>query len=146
MVRSHSHVAGFGFLRFHVRGGLGIRINVVDLGVKPLRVNAAEGHAHRAGWLDLFPCVPQGDVQQVAPLRLGLFFSQKLIANRPTLPVRHLGCRYRDFLCRIGQRAALTGDGHGDAGFGPRRQGKFLRPLRQVDIAQNSGVVRPIGH
>ena len=103
------------------------------------------GHGHGAGWRDLFLSVPQGDVQQVAPLRFGLFFSQNLIANRPTLPVRHLGHRYRDFPCRIGQGGTLAGDGHGDAVFGLRRQGKFLRSLRQVDIAQNPGVVRPIG-
>ena len=145
VIRVYRHVAVLSGFRFHVRGGLGIRINVVDLGVKPLRVNAAEGHGHGAGWLDLFLSVPQGDVQQVAPLRFGLFFSQNLIANRPTLPIRHLGHRYRDFPCRIGQGGALAGDGHGDAVFGLRRQGKFLRPLRQVDIAQNPGVVRPIG-
>ena len=145
VIRVYRHVAVLSGFRFHVRGGLGIRINVVDLGVKPLRVNAAEGHGHGAGWLDLFLSVPQGDVQQVAPLRFGLFFSQNLIANRLTLPVRHLGHRYRDFPCRIGQGGTLAGDGHGDAVFGLRRQGKFLRPLRQVDIAQNPGVVRPIG-
>ena len=145
VIRVYRHVAVlFGF-RFHVRGGLGIRINVVDLGVKPLRVNAAEGHGHGAGWLDLFLSVPQGDVQQVAPLRFGLFFSQNLIANRLTLLVRHIGHRYRDFPCRIGQEGTLAGDGHGDAVFGLRRQGEFLRSLRQVDIAQNSGVVRPVG-
>ena len=117
MIRSHSHVAGFGFLRLHVGDFLGFRINMVNLGIKPLGIQAAEGHGDGSHRLDLLLAVPQGNVQQEAPAGFGLFFSQKCISHRPAFLVHLFGHCQGDFLGSTGQGLLGAGNGHGDAGF-----------------------------
>ena len=142
MLRNHSHVAGFGFLRLHVGDFLGLRIDMVNLGVKPLGIQAAEGHGDGAYRLDLLLAVPQGNVQQEALLRLGVFLRRKLLPDGLALFLRHLCRSQRDLTDREGQGGAVAGNGHGDAGFGLGRQGECLRLLRQAAIvAEDRGIL-----
>ena len=142
MLRHHSHVAGFGFLRLHVGDFLGLRINMVDLWIKSFRIQSAEGHGDGAYRLDLLLAVPQGNVQQEALLRLGVFLRRKLLPDGLALFLRHLCRSQRDLTGREGQGGAVAGNGHGDAGSGLGRQGECLRLLRQAAIvAEDRGIL-----
>ena len=142
MLRRHGDVSGFILHGLHVGDFLGLRIDMVNLGIKPLGIQAAEGHGDGAYRLDLLLAVPQGNVQQETLLRLGAFLRRELLPDGLALLLRHLCSSQRDLTDREGQGGAVAGNGHGDAGFGLGRQGECLRLLRQAAIvAEDRGIL-----